>query len=40
MKLEEIAVTLDIPLSTAKTRLRRGLEQIRVVMDAATEKRQ
>jgi len=39
MKLEEIAVTLDIPLSTAKTRLRRGLEQMRVVMNAATERK-
>jgi RNA polymerase sigma-70 factor (ECF subfamily) len=40
MKLEEIAVTLDIPLSTAKTRLRRGLDQIRVVMCGATERKQ
>jgi RNA polymerase sigma-70 factor (ECF subfamily) len=30
MKLEEIAETLDVPLSTVKTRLRRALEALRV----------
>lgn len=40
MKLEEIAAVLDVPLSTAKTRLRRGLEQLRQVMEAqGTEER-
>jgi len=29
MKLEDIAVVLDAPLSTVKTRLRRGLESLR-----------
>ncbi len=34
MKLEEIAGVLDAPLSTAKTRLRRGLEQLRRILEA------
>jgi RNA polymerase sigma-70 factor (ECF subfamily) len=34
MKLEEIAGVLNVPLSTAKTRLRRGLEQLRQVLEA------
>lgn len=29
MKLDEIAMVLDVPLSTVKTRLRRGLERMR-----------
>jgi RNA polymerase sigma-70 factor (ECF subfamily) len=29
MKLEDIAVVLDAPLSTVKTRLRRGLDHLR-----------
>jgi RNA polymerase sigma-70 factor (ECF subfamily) len=32
MKLEEMAVVLNAPLSTVKTRLRRGLESLRLVM--------
>jgi DNA-directed RNA polymerase specialized sigma24 family protein len=32
MKLEEMAVVLNAPLSTVKTRLRRGLESLRQVM--------
>lgn len=34
MKVEEIAEVLSVPLSTAKTRLRRGLEQMRRVLEA------
>jgi RNA polymerase sigma-70 factor, ECF subfamily len=34
MKLEEIAVVLDAPLSTVKTRLRRGLESLRASLEA------
>jgi RNA polymerase sigma-70 factor, ECF subfamily len=34
MKLEDIAVVLDAPLSTVKTRLRRGLESLRVNLEA------
>jgi RNA polymerase sigma-70 factor, ECF subfamily len=34
MKLEEIAEVLDAPLSTVKSRLRRGLENLREVLDA------
>ena len=34
MKIEEIAGVLNVPLSTAKTRLRRGLEQLRQVLEA------
>jgi RNA polymerase sigma-70 factor (ECF subfamily) len=34
MKVEEIAEVLNVPLSTAKTRLRRGLEQMRRVLKA------
>ncbi len=33
MKLEELAEVLDVPLSTAKTRLRRGLEQLRQILE-------
>src|SRR5262249_13061240 len=33
MKIEEIAGVLNVPLSTAKTRLRRGLEQMRHVLE-------
>lgn len=32
MKVEEMAGVLDVPLSTAKTRLRRGLEMVREVL--------
>jgi RNA polymerase sigma-70 factor, ECF subfamily len=32
MKLEEMAVVLNAPLSTVKTRLRRGLESLRMVI--------
>ena len=32
MKLEEMAVVLNAPLSTVKTRLRRGLESLRIVI--------
>lgn len=39
MKLEEIAEAMDVPLSTAKTRLRRGLEQLRNVLIARAEVR-
>ena len=34
MKLEEIAEVLDAPLSTVKSRLRRGLENLRGTLDA------
>jgi RNA polymerase sigma-70 factor (ECF subfamily) len=34
MKLEDIAVVLDAPLSTVKTRLRRGLESLRLNLEA------
>lgn len=34
MKLEEIAEVLDAPLSTVKSRLRRGLENLREILDA------
>jgi RNA polymerase sigma-70 factor, ECF subfamily len=34
MKLEEIAEVLDAPLSTVKSRLRRGLENLRETLDA------
>lgn len=34
MKLEEIAQVLDAPLSTVKSRLRRGLENLRETLDA------
>ncbi|MBZ5702224.1 MAG: sigma-70 family RNA polymerase sigma factor [Acidobacteriia bacterium] len=34
MKIEEMAGVLDVPLSTAKTRLRRGLEQLRRILEA------
>ena len=37
MKLEEIAEAIDVPLSTAKTRLRRGLEQLRNILMAQAE---
>jgi RNA polymerase sigma-70 factor (ECF subfamily) len=37
MKIEEIAGTLDVPLSTAKTRLRRALEKLRHVLRATSE---
>jgi DNA-directed RNA polymerase specialized sigma24 family protein len=32
MKLEEIAVFLQIPLSTVKSRLRRALEELRKML--------
>lgn len=35
MKLEEIAQVIEIPLSTAKTRLSRGLERMRELLAAA-----
>jgi len=34
MKLEEIAEVLNAPLSTVKSRLRRGLENLRGTLDA------
>jgi len=34
MKLEDIAVVLDAPLSTVKTRLRRGLDSLRVSLES------
>lgn len=34
MKIEEIAGVLSVPLSTAKTRLRRGLEHLRQALEA------
>jgi RNA polymerase sigma-70 factor, ECF subfamily len=34
MKLEEIAEVLDAPLSTVKSRLRRGLQNLRETLDA------
>jgi RNA polymerase sigma-70 factor, ECF subfamily len=34
MKLEEIALVLEAPLSTVKSRLRRSLEQLRGMLDA------
>ncbi len=34
MKLEEIAEVLDAPLSTIKSRLRRGLEGVREILEA------
>lgn len=36
MKLEEIAGVLDLPLSTAKTRLRRALEKMRQALETGT----
>jgi DNA-directed RNA polymerase specialized sigma24 family protein len=33
MKLEEIALVLAAPLSTVKSRLRRGLEQMRAILE-------
>ena len=35
MKLEQIAVVLDAPLSTVKTRLKRGLESLRARLESA-----
>lgn len=35
MKLEEIALVLDAPLSTVKTRLKRGLESLRARLESA-----
>lgn len=35
MKLEDIAIVLDAPLSTVKTRLRRGLESLRARLESA-----
>lgn len=37
MKIEEIAETLNVPLSTVKTRLRRGLEQVRELLSEKPE---
>jgi RNA polymerase sigma-70 factor (ECF subfamily) len=34
MKLEDIAVVLDAPLSTVKTRLRRGLDNLRSSLES------
>ena len=40
MKIEEIADVLGTPLSTAKSRLRRGLEQLRRTIEASDGKAQ